>query len=350
MKCNKKTFLIFAIFLCLSSLSLFCTSNNVPIIGLKNVIADTYTKNFTFLSDTQDFVGNSTNTVLVHSTSTGNPVGSLSSSLSGNFKVETSDWTWSGTWEDLGVPTGSTVTHIRLDSGYTQVTKYSRVDSVSIGPYKLQSSDGNDQATLWAGRNPTAVDSSWQAINQQSDQSVPSALQNSASSIKLYLERFIDLANGSGTGATFYEDELNFVVTYTPAAAVSISLDTNGSVSFGAVVSGETKDNTASGVNDVEVVRVDSGPANLDIRSTNFFDGINTWTLSGASGDNQVKWEFSKDGINWSTFLSEGVLYSLDTNVPQGSTRDLFFRITVPMSTNSYLVHSSTVTIVASSP
>jgi hypothetical protein len=139
-------------------------------------------------------------------------------------------------------------------------------------------------------------------------------------------------------------------VTYSPQVAVSISLTTDGAVVLGSVPENTVRDTTASGANDVQTVSVDAGPANLDVRSTTFSDGNNTWGLGSSSGGDQVKWEFSKDGTNWSTFSAADTLYAFDTNVSQSATRNLYLRITTPTSTSSFAEHSTTVTVVASAP
>jgi hypothetical protein len=151
--------------------------------------------------------------------------------------------------------------------------------------------------------------------------------------------------NGTGNGA--YSSAASVMT----AAAISISLTTDGSVNFDYLSIGSTADTTPSGKNDVEIISVDSGPADLDIMSTNFTQGINTWTLNSANGDNLVKWEFSKDGSSWTTFASpDPALYAFDTNVAGGQTRNLYFRITMPTVTSSYEQYSSSVTVVASAP
>ncbi len=154
--------------------------------------------------------------------------------------------------------------------------------------------------------------------------------------------------NNSGTDCEYFIDDIYLVVSYT--AGVAISMTTDGAVSFGTLAASATEDTTATGINDTETVSVDTGPADLDIRSSTFSDGGNTWTLGAASGADQVKWEFSKDGSAWTTFLLADTLYTLDTNVAQSATRNVFLKITMPSTTNSYNQHSTTVTIVASAP
>lgn len=145
-------------------------------------------------------------------------------------------------------------------------------------------------------------------------------------------------------------DYVRLYVDYTPPPAVSISLNTNGSVSFETIALEATKDTTAGGIDDVETISVDSGPADLAVRSTAFTEGGNTWTLGAANGATQVKWEFSKDGSAWTTFVVVDTLYTLDANVSESETRNLYLRITMPTTTNSYNQYNSTVTIVASTP
>ena len=156
--------------------------------------------------------------------------------------------------------------------------------------------------------------------------------------------------NDTGTAETVYIDYVYLYVDYNTAASVSISLSTDGSVSLGTLAENTTVDTTSGGVNDTETITVDTGPADIDIRSTAFSDGSNTWSLGGSSGSNQVLWEFSPDGTSWSTFSVVDTLYSLATNIAESSSQDVFFRLTTPTTTSSYAQHSATITVVASSP
>jgi len=132
--------------------------------------------------------------------------------------------------------------------------------------------------------------------------------------------------------------------------SVSISLATDGAVAFGLQALNTTRDTTAGDHNDVETISVDSGPADLDIESTNFTESTNTWTLGSGSGADQVKWEFSKDGSAWSTFLAPATNYTFDTSVATSASRSLYLRLTTPTSTNFYNQFTSTVTVTASAP
>lgn len=141
----------------------------------------------------------------------------------------------------------------------------------------------------------------------------------------------------------------NIGETSTPGI-ISISLTSDGFIPFGYLGLGASQDTTASGINNPETVLVDSGPVNLDIKSTAFSDGSNTWSLSGAPGADQVFWEYSKDGSSWGTFTAPDTSYTFDTNVAQGQTRNLFLRLTMPISTAFYTQHSASVTIMAVQP
>jgi trimeric autotransporter adhesin len=143
--------------------------------------------------------------------------------------------------------------------------------------------------------------------------------------------------------------QVSATVDYVPPE-VSISLSTDGTVTFGTQAESAQIDTTVSGTNDAQTVAIDSGPADLDVRSTVFSDGSNTWSLGGSAGTNQVLWEFSKDATNWSTFLAADTLYALDTNVAQSATRNMYLRLVTPATTSSFLQHTATVTIVASTP
>ncbi|KKL93152.1 hypothetical protein LCGC14_1877570, partial [marine sediment metagenome] len=133
---------------------------------------------------------------------------------------------------------------------------------------------------------------------------------------------------------------------------VDIALTTDGSVAFGTVALSAAVDTTVGGIDDVQTVEVVTGPANLYVKTTLFTDGSNTWTLDDTtSGDNQVVWEFSTDGIVWEPFTAaDPTTFPLDTNVGEGETRNVYFRLTMPTSTSSSNEHGATITVVAVAP
>ncbi|MBU1129809.1 hypothetical protein KKE45_00620 [Patescibacteria group bacterium] len=152
--------------------------------------------------------------------------------------------------------------------------------------------------------------------------------------------------NDGGPPQSVNLDYIYLYVDYVAPSAVSITLTTDGSVSFGILDLGTSQDTSG----DIEFISVDTGPADLDVKSTNFTQGANTWFLNTGSGTTQVQWEFSKDASAWTTFALIDTLYELDTNVGTGETRPFYLRLSMPTSTDSYDQYASTVTIVASAP
>jgi len=158
--------------------------------------------------------------------------------------------------------------------------------------------------------------------------------------------------SGGGATSTIKVSAVYADITYSVPVAVSISLTTDGIVGFGYQAENTTRDTTSTGLNHPETISVDTGPANLDVRSTTFSDGSNTWVLGSlANGSDQVFWEFSNnDGTGWTTFAAADTNYTFDTNVAQSATRNLSLRLTTPTGSSSLSQHSATITIVASSP
>lgn len=131
---------------------------------------------------------------------------------------------------------------------------------------------------------------------------------------------------------------------------VDISLNTDGTTPFGSQGFDVTVDTTASGTNDVQTVQVATGPADLFIKTTPFSDGSNVWSLGTTSGPDQVVWQFSTDGISWTTFTEADALISLAGNVPSSGAQNVYLRLTTPTSSSSTQEHTATVTIVAVAP
>lgn len=135
-----------------------------------------------------------------------------------------------------------------------------------------------------------------------------------------------------------------------PLPLVSISLTTDGAVDFEILALGETLDTTSTGTDDIQTVRIDSGPADLNIKTTLFSDNGNSWSLETISGDNQMVWEYSKEGTIWTIFTAADTLNPLASNLSTNATQDIYFKITMPFSTVSNNQYNATVTIVATSP
>jgi len=123
---------------------------------------------------------------------------------------------------------------------------------------------------------------------------------------------------------------------------------TDGLIDFNYLAVGGSADTFV--LSDPETVSIDSGTANLIVKSAPFIGVGNTWVLGAAPSTDQVLWQFSKDGSAWTDFAVAYSEYTFDTNVVSPATRNLYLRLYMPSLTDSYISHSSVVTIVASSP
>ncbi len=150
----------------------------------------------------------------------------------------------------------------------------------------------------------------------------------------------------TGNGDYFFDQSAG---TATPPV-VSISLTTDGTTPFGIIALETIINTTPSGTNDIQTAKVDAGPADLDIKTTLFSDNGNSWSLGTTNGDNQVIWEYSKDGSIWNIFESADTLYPLASNLATNATQDLYLRITMPTGTVSSAQYGSTIRIVATTP
>lgn len=134
----------------------------------------------------------------------------------------------------------------------------------------------------------------------------------------------------------------------TTSVAVSISITTDGLIDFNYLAVGGSVD--TFGLSHPETISIDSGTANLNIRSAAFVGVGSTWALGAASGADQVLWQFSKNGSSWTDFAVAGNEYTFDTGVVSPATRNVYLRLYMPSNTNSFVAHSAEITVVASSP
>ena len=192
----------------------------------------TVTKTFAFLSNAEGYTGVSgPATTMTWDSTVGNPAGSLKTRTAGRNKTDSNYWEWTGTWEGLGVPVGATVTGIQMTSASTRCTEANVVNNIQIGPYTLYDSTGTVlRGTLWGGRTTTSTSASWTVTGAQT--AVTFAEEASNTSIRLRLEDTLDVGRDSGAAASVHDDQVTFVITYTPAVAVTpISASDTASIS-----------------------------------------------------------------------------------------------------------------------
>lgn len=178
---------------------------------------------FAFASSAEGFVGYpGSNITMSYDGSVGNPAGSLKARIAVANNSAYSSWRLTGiTWEDLGVPAGATVTHVRLQGASTRCTEYNNGNNTStIGPYRIYASDGSTViATIWSGRTVSGSEGSWSTVSQQSDVAVGSSYQASNTSIQIWLEDYLRTSSGAGAAVSTHDDQVSITVTYTAAAS-----------------------------------------------------------------------------------------------------------------------------------
>lgn len=166
---------------------------------------------FTFTSDS----GKSTGAWV--SSGGNNDAGCIEVSTDGRNSTDTAHWDGTFTFEDLGVPSGATVTGITSASMYTQCIVFNVVDSAAIGPATL--TDGSTPVTLASSRTITATDGSYV---QQTGVDNTSLNWASTQSVTITLASTMDLANDAAAEVHFYMDDLSFTITYTEGSGTSI--------------------------------------------------------------------------------------------------------------------------------
>ena len=172
------------------------------------------TKQFTFASSAESWSATPGNaaTTMSYDGSYGDPSGALKSDTAGSSKASANYWEWTGTWEALGVPSGATVTQIRLFAHEYRCTLYTggNTGTTKDGSIELRDSGGTLQATLWSGAAYTAAHGAWQSVAAQSYQAVPAGMQASTTTIKLRLNNNTSTSAGGGNQVTLYDDQISF--------------------------------------------------------------------------------------------------------------------------------------------
>ena len=124
---------------------------------------------------------------------------------------------WTGTWEDLGVSAGNTVSTVQMTDVATKSLTWNVCDAMTIGPFELRDSADALVSTLWAGRSPTAAEGSFTAEGSQAAQSV-GTLTASNASIELWLNSSHDTGNDSVAECSLVVDDLDISIEHAAAA------------------------------------------------------------------------------------------------------------------------------------
>jgi hypothetical protein len=249
----------------------------------------TVQKTFTFATTTESFVGQSVgDATFSHSSSVGNPSGSLYIDMDGNGGLTCPDgyWELETTWEDLGVPAGSTVTGVTSASADYQVPVCNRETTCQVDDVVL--TDDTTNITLASTRSWTGPDSTWYTNN-----GTDSTGHSFASDNTVYIRANVTLTLQSHPTADLqlYIDNITFTITYDDGTtAVSNDLDLQWNVN----------DSVSSDL-DLQWGINDSVTNDLGLQW-----GIN----SAASSDLDLYWNINAPTITY-TLRSSGGDYSL---------------------------------------
>lgn len=146
----------------------------------------------------------------------------LEAKLSGKSHAVDANWVWQGTWENLGIPAGSTVTNVQLIYDW----KCSAFTTGGTGnQLGVTSTDGNDALTnggtsitnFTSTATTFSATTAW-ATKTDSNIAVPSALQASSSTIQVHLAYHLATGNSNSAVVTLHLTYIQIVMTYTAGA------------------------------------------------------------------------------------------------------------------------------------
>lgn len=140
-----------------------------------------------------------------------------------------------------------------------------------------------------------------------------------------------------------YGGEVSFTT-----AVISISITSDGTVSYGIIAASASKNTTASGLNDTQTAQNGSTIAeNFNIKTSNATGGTQ-WTLGATPGTDVFVHEFSTNGgVGWTAFTTADSYQTLATGIAASGTQNFDLRITVPSTSSDYQQKTITVTVQA---
>jgi len=188
----------------------------------------TTTFTFTFASSFQGWVGHPIGKVVyAHNASTGNPgAGCVSVSLSSkNENPGDTYMDWIGTWEEIGVPSGHTVSEIgsgSLNDYHWRCRQYDTVGSnIHVGPFQFYDTGGNLKGTFSTELAAPAGVTTWTTQNGQAI-AVPSSMNGSTQQLALRFTVGTQTGNSNSAVIEFLIDEIKLQITYAEEATATI--------------------------------------------------------------------------------------------------------------------------------
>ena len=189
----------------------------------------TVTKTFTFGSNAEGWAvsGGTADTTLGWASTGGNTGGCLSSRLFGRNKSADPHWYYAGTWEDMGVPAGATVTHIRLIGFDWRCSEWNVGNTTTqVRLSYLYDSAGTTLINELSTNAPTVSGTTSYATISGTVQAVGSAYQASNTSVQLWWDIYLRTANNASAAVTLLMDNFSIEITYTtPGTAYTETVD-----------------------------------------------------------------------------------------------------------------------------
>ena len=195
----------------------------------------TVTKTFTFGSDAEGWAvsGGTADTTLGWSSTGGNTGGCLSSRIFGRNKSADPHWYYLGTWEDMGVPAGATVTHIQL-LGFDWSCSEWNVggNTTQIRVAALYDSAGTTLITALSTSEPTVSGTTSYANISGAQQAVGASYQAANTQVQLWADLYLRTANNASAAVTLLMDNFSVEITYTtPGTDYTETVDDSVTVS-----------------------------------------------------------------------------------------------------------------------
>lgn len=222
--------------------------------------------------------------------------------------------------------------------GY-KVTIYSDSACTTV----VQTNDQGVSSTGWTGTNATCTNSptSCYTSGTQGSFLTQTALLNST---QYWWKASAKDPDGS---KTFTDSSTCNTFTTAAAATVSVSV-ADGSVSYGTIAAGASKDTTSTGLNDTQTATNDGNVTeNFNIKTSNATGGTQL-TVGATPGTDVFVHEFSTNGGGaWTKFTAADSYQTLATGIAASGTQNFDLKITVPTTSSDYQQKSITVTVQA---
>lgn len=146
----------------------------------------------------------------------GNPAGSIYAKVTGRNKKNLGYWSKSLTWQDMGVPTGMTVTDVdgRFDVKLAQET---HAATQAIGLKLFDSADTTNITTAVVDIETEfdATSSSWVTRNTDGAKGIASAYQASGTTVTIRMREDVNSGNNASAATEVRVDNVVLVITYT---------------------------------------------------------------------------------------------------------------------------------------